>query len=275
MRAGGENTMSEGFRGWLDEEGKSRTTTRQYVRSISRAQRWLRGNGHPLLRQADWQAIRDYAQTLPLSHASRSSARNAINAYMTYCGRPALPRGAVRVPRRPRMRHRAIPRADFERVLTAARAMGPVQTAAACLAYYTALRRFEIAQVRWEDIRGDLLWVVGKGYKEDWLPIHPNLERALRDVQRTGTGRYVFESTMRPGTHVADGTLNVWFTALRLASGVDVTPHVLRHTSITVGTQKTKDLRSAQRFARHEDPRTTSLYAAPSEQGLRDFVAAL
>lgn len=259
------------FAAWLDREGYSRVTISQYLRAVRHAESWLGVSGKPPLRQCTWPDLQAYFDSRPNTHASRALTRNSLGAYFRFLGRK-LP-GKFRVPTRPEMISKALEVSALELVFEAAERMGPDVVLACCLAYYAAFRRAEICRAKWEDFGDGWLRVVGKGNKEARLPIHPKLQAALGGVPRVS--RYVLPSPRDPALHIADGTLNMWFQALRLATGVAVSPHVLRHTAITEVNDRTGNLRSAQGFARHSDPRVTAGYSRLKTRRLVEAVAVL
>lgn len=256
---------------WLEREGYAPRTIKQYDGCIRRAERWLEAKGYPPLRQCGWDGVKAWFDSLKENHSSRRGAHNALSAYWRYLGRKWP--GKLRVPKRPQMESRAIEPEELEKVLSAAKEMGPMPYAAACLGYYAGLRRSEICGLRWEDVGAEWLRVLGKGYREDRLPVHPKLREVL-DALPVG-GPYVLSSGRDPRRRIADGTLNLWFSAIRLATGVPITPHVLRHTGITEVNDRTQNLRSAQAFARHSDPRVTAGYTRLKAKRLQEAVASL
>lgn len=266
-----ENVPSR-FAAWLDKEGYSAVTISQYERVIAAAERWMGASARPPLRQCQWPDLKAYFDSRPNTHSSRSLTRNALVAYWRFLGRKQLP-GKLRVPTRPDMVCKALEPDELDKVLLAAEQMGPDVYVAACLGYYAGFRRAEICRAKWEDFSSEWLRVLGKGNKEARLPVHPKLADALARVPRRS--RYVLPSPRDPAVPIADGTLNLWFSAIRLATGIRVTPHVLRHTAITEVNDRTQNLRSAQGFARHSDPRVTSGYSRLKTKKLREAVFVL
>jgi integrase len=246
-------------------------TISQYARAIEHAESWLRSNQRPPLRLCQWPDIKAYFESRPETHASRALTRSSLQAYWHYLGRK-FP-GKLRVPSRPEMKSKALEPEDLEKVLIQARNMGVDVEVACSLAYYAGFRRAEIRKAKWEDFGEGWLRVVGKGYREARLPIHPKLAEVLERVPRRS--RYVLPSPRDPSVPIADGTLNLWLSAIRLATGINVSPHVLRHTAITEVNDRTGRLRDAQGFARHLDPRVTSGYTRLKARRLRAAVESL
>lgn len=59
------------------------------------------------------------------------------------------------------------------------------------------------------------------------------------------------------------------------AGVVGMTPHRLRHTSLTWAVDAGKQLRDVQQFARHSDPAMTAKYTRTTSRKLREVVDAL
>lgn len=140
------------------------------------------------------------------------------------------------------------------------------------LAGYGGLRRAEIAQVHPADFlwdQGELL-VHGKGRRQRLVPLHPDLEAAVRDeLERRaaggrGTGfRYWHGCTVDgflfpgKGGHLTADT--VGRVLERLLAG-PWTGHTLRHRFATKAYEPERDLRAVQELLGHSKPETTARY---------------
>jgi integrase/recombinase XerC len=106
----------------------------------------------------------------------------------------------------------------------------------------------------------------GQGGESEWLTVAEPTLAALRQwlAMRVSEVPAVFTSFDRHsmGQRLTDNGLYRVLGAL--AKGAKVArwnPHGLRHTSVTLALELTGgDLRAAQRFARHADPKVTVLY---------------
>lgn len=161
---------------------------------------------------------------------------------------------------------------EKDRLLQAARSMGPIPYAMCCALYYQALRCEECSRVRWMDIRNDRITGIGKGNVAFDRPLHPKFAEALRALEPSSP--WVFPGRW-PGTHVSPAT--VWMR-VRLAgerAGLGrVVPHQLRHTSIAVFND-TVGLRAAAEHGRHRDIQTTMIYTRTLRQAILKGMAAL
>lgn len=268
------------FEQWMIWEGYAPRTVQQYVRMVERVAAWLKDNDKPRIEAGEWQNVSEFASTLPLTHASRWAVRGALIAYGLFLGKEDfVPKGAVRVPRQPKMRSRALEEDELDAVLVAARALGPTYYASVCCMYYAALRREEVATLRWVCFEEDgWLRVVGKGLKEARLPVHPELARSVSALPRRPRNPYVFPGRMWScGEHLSPATLNQRVKHVSAAAGLGValTPHRLRHTALTIANDQTGDLRAVQDFARHENPIVTSGYTRTGNRRLWGAVMSL
>lgn len=266
--------MAAAFGPWLDGLGYSSRTKGTYLAYIRRVEAWLTEQSRPPLRHARPADVAAFAEAaLPYTYASRNNMRQAVVAYWRFCGRKDVNMRNVRCPKKPRMLCRALLEGGAGLVLDAAR-RDPEHHAAVCLLYYAALRVSEAAGLRWENIRGGRIRLVGKGRVEADVPMHPKLCEALIALHHEG--EYVF-SGRYPGTHVHANTIGLWVKQAGLIAGLGpgVTPHILRHTALTNALDGTKDLRAVQEFARHADPRTTSGYTRAGAKRMKEVLKAL
>lgn len=134
--------------------------------------------------------------------------------------------------------------------------------------YSSGLRVSELVALRISDINFEagFLRIMGKGSKERVVPAHP---RALDAVRRYMEGLrpkllkgrqsdFVFLSTRGDSM-----TRQRFWQALKSygrAIGVDISPHILRHSFATHMLEGGADLRSLQKMLGHSDISTTQIY---------------
>lgn len=270
----------------LTAQGRSRKTIAVYLVAVRRAERGLGARGLTLEAVSGSQLAAWVDDELPASRSSRALTRSALAAYWTAVGRPDAPWRAVRVPRRPRMRCRALEDPQAARLAAVARSRaleGTRKGLAVLLGLYGGLRRSEIAEVRWDDLTGDgWLRVVGKG-SERMIPLHPVLVEALAAARSA-----VPPPRRRPGrpegrvfAGAGGGHLNpttVWTWVRQLAAEAELPPlqtHVLRHTALATALDATRDLRAVQELAGHARPETTAGYTRVRADRLVGAVRAI
>lgn len=169
-------------------------------------------------------------------------------------------------PNVPECKPRPAPAADV--VIALELAGGPMRRAVA-LMMWGGLRCCEVSALRWADvdISARAMYIVGKGGRTRWLPLHPALVGELGDV---GAPR--------------DPVIGVYWDAEQLGRrvrahlrsiGVMVTAHQLRHAFATQGYTARRDLLAVSRLLGHRNVATTQGYVDVDEERLRAVVEAI
>jgi integrase/recombinase XerC len=250
------------------------STIRNYAGTIARADAWLHAHHGVRVREASWEQLRDYAELRPYTYATRMGLRQAISAHWRYQRRPHPPVSAVPCPKKPRGKCRALPPGAHLKVIRAAKALGPDVYAAVCACYYASLRVSEAAGLRWTDIHPTHIALIGKGRKPREVRLHMALIAALGKLPQTG--EFVFASRFA-GRHASPNTIRerVRLAGAAAGYGRHVTPHVLRHTSLTNMLDGTKDLAGVAVHAGHSDTTTTMIYTRTGEARQQALMDAL
>lgn len=250
---------------WLLGEGLGDSTILNYRGKVQRA--------HALAVQQGWDIdrltahqIRWVADQFPQTRSTLGQLKAALAHYWNMTGTPAR-LGAIRLPARTGIEeYMGLEDEDAENLDAIAEEAlldGHVREGLAVMfGLYQALRRGEMAVLRWEDFTDDLRWmdVLGKGNKRRWIPVHPVLRERL-----TPASGYVFPG--RVTGHAHTGTIYLWIGELGAAAKVPAdrrNPHALRHTCLTRLYEETGDIRLVQVFAGHADPATTAKYTRVS-----------
>jgi site-specific recombinase XerD len=250
-------TEEIGFVNYLVGRGLSDRTIRIYGHAV---ERWLVHCGQlgldPL--ETDSIAMRAYSETLPDTSASRRQHAVALGHWYRWRGFEEDPTGAIRVPKRRRMRWNGVEDEQAAALVQASRGVYPEGTAV-LFGLLMGLRRLEIAAVDWTRFSTELDWyeVHGKGNIVEEIPVHQIVREEING--RQSAYRYLFPGQRT--AHVNPATVGLWVTQIGEAAGVpDLTPHKLRHTFISDVNDKSGDLRVAQELARHASPETTAGY---------------
>ena len=260
--------------GALVGAGLGRRTIQQYMRAIWRAEEWFEAQGWSLARATPTQ-IAAFADTLPLTHSTRTILRASLRHYWTVSEHPKPPTAAIRVPPQEAMICRALDDDDARTLAAAARSHGGREGFAVLLGLYQALRREEIASMTWrgfEQVEG-CMKIFGKGAKTRTIPVHPVVDQALRGLPRSG--EWIFAGKSR-GTHVSPATIWQWTRDLATSAGLPpIRTHWLRHTGLATMNDATGDLRTVQAFAGHSKPETTAGYTRATKRKLLEAVLSL
>lgn len=259
----------------LEAEGLAPRTVSSYVRVLVAAEAWCEERCVDL-RTAAPADVRAWAEAMvPFTTSSRRMARNALGHYWRIHRRSDPPLYAVRVPRKARAVCRALEIDEASRMAKAARARMDAPGLAALLALYLALRRFEIAKLRWDDFEADgWLRIVGKRDQSAMLPVHPVIHETIAAIGRSDA-EWVFPGR-KAGSHVTPATVWNWVREVAADAGVEnITTHRLRHTALATANDATGDLRAVQGFARHASPETTAIYTRATAKRLTAVMEAL
>lgn len=253
--------------------GFSDRTIEIYLGHLRRVELWCKNHGYRVRTLTALQT-RELALSTPNNWSARRRLRSTLLAYWNVIGRRNAPVKAVPVPSKPQMRSKAMIEADANVLAMAARARGDLKGLAVLLGLYLALRRMEIASLRWDDFEDDFAWVtlVGKGDVSASLPVHPLLADALRALPRTSD--WIFPG--RYGGPVTYATIWTWVKQVCEEAELEpITTHVLRHTCLTAANDATGDLRAVQMLARHARPDTTAGYTRVNTKRVQRAVLSL
>jgi len=255
-------------------KGLAPRTITQYMRTIWAAEAWFAAGGWFLARATPEQVCA-YAETKPMTFATRSNLRISLGHYWELAEHPSPPTRAVRVPRKEAMVCRALNHDDAVVLAGAARGRRDRQGLAVLLGIYQAMRRAEIAGLPWaavDDVEKGWIKVFGKGAKTRTIPLHPRVVEALANTPRRG--EWVFPG--QSGGPVGPATVWNWVQLVCEEAGLPpVRPHWLRHTALATQNDRTTDLRTVQHFAGHARPETTAGYTRASKARLVEAVMAL
>lgn len=168
-------------------------------------------------------------------------------------------------PRRPERAPRPVSDAAIVKLLTMR--MHHRTRVMVMLAALTGLRVGEIAKVRGEDIdlEGRKIYVVGKGKKRAWVPLHPMLVQVAATMPVRGW--WFPGNNRRPGEHIHGKSVSDIIGQAMRRAGVVGTPHSLRHWYASTLLNDGADLRTVQELLRHTSVQTTQVYTrVPDER---------
>lgn len=256
--------------------GLAARTIALYVRTMERAEMWFVGQGSSLA-TATATLVSQYIETVPSSWANRNLLRAAFGHYWKFVGRADPPLKALRVGPQPEGVCKALEEDDariLAKYATGVAATGDRRGLAVLFGMYSALRRAEIAALKWSDIGGRQVRVMGKGRKDASVPVHSKLGAALADWPGARSG-FIFAG--RIDGHVGKSTVWQWTLDLAREAGIAerVPTHRLRHTALATANDTTGDLRATSAFARHSKIQTTMTYTRTKTRRLSEVVEAI
>lgn len=133
-----------------------------------------------------------------------------------------------------------------------------------CMLFSTGLRVSELCRIKKNDIQQDRLLVRGKANKERYAYLD---ELAIKHIKEyESNSEFLFPS--RRGGHIEKSTVQKLLRDLSCRTGINVTPHVLRHTYATLLLQHGMNLRHIQELLGHADISTTQIYTHVSNEDL-------
>lgn len=279
--------------GWLGRTGLADDTKRAYIGEARSYAVWLAGQElhrpyevfcDPYARDY---AVRDYRRYL-LTERKRAPkgvdlALTAVGSVYRWVGLgPANVRQAAG---RQKSAPRALAVEQTRAVFRAAERRGPRDLALTAVAMGTGLRVSELAALDLDDVwvtarQGEVQVRAGKGDRPRKVPLNGQTRTAvdgwLADRRRwpqAGTGRALFLS--RIGGRLAVRSIRHTIGEVGRAAGVDLSPHVLRHTFGTSLVRSGVDVVVVADLMGHASLDTTRLYARPSADDARAAVERL
>ncbi len=272
------------FAVWLAGRRLAAETKPGYAERVDKYLRWLAGyapQADPLstAEGRDW-AVRDHrAYLLTVAKAPPGTVATTMTAIAVFydslglagvkAGRPELPKRAPR----------ALAPAEQRRMLRAAETCGSVRDRALVeLLYATAIRVGELAKLDVDDVpitaRTGVVHIrAGKG-REDGKPRDVPITVAARASLRTwledrrrwpGADTPALWLSYR-GTRMSTRALRSIVNRVGADTGVDVSPHVLRHTAATRWLRNGVDLVTVAELLGHAFVDTTRMYTRPTAE---------
>lgn len=269
-----EPSARANYREWLTATGLAGATIRNYELRLNQALEWCYERNLSLAHLQPTQ-LAEMSLTFAPSSSTREQLRAALSHYYDMIGRDRPPLRAIRSPKKPTHRNRALSPEDTKTLLETARFWFP-EGLAVGFGLYLGLRVSEVANAQWSRFNHDMSWyeVLGKGDETYDLPVNDRFRSELEVAQRLARSDWVFPG--RFDGPVVPATVWKWVRAVSKEAGIgEIQSHVLRHTAITEVNDRTGNLRVAQEFARHKDPNTTKIYTRVTGQQLEDAVAKM
>jgi len=223
---------------------------------------------------ADWQDVAAFMGRTT-SPGTRSTYYADLSSWFDWLRRfewrPDNPMERLPKPRAVKRKPRPITTEQLQRVLATVNRRRT--RAMVMLGAYQGLRAHEIAKFRGEDIDGQWLHVVGKGAKEAWLPLHPDVAALAVDFPRYD---WWFPSYTRAGKPITPKSVVKVLSDLMERAQVNGVGHQLRH---WYGTEVLRaaggNTRVAQELLRHESLATTAGYTQVDDSERRAAILGL
>lgn len=178
---------------------------------------------------------------------------------------------------RPQRTVQGLSRGEIAKVLRAAKKisetpLSPIQTCfydIAILALNTGLRRSELLNLRWKDMKGDSLRIKGKGDKIREVPLNSKAKEAINRQQRRG--EFVFDVPNRNNVTVLHNTTR----KVSEMTGVDFHIHLLRHAFTTSLVERGVDFVTIGAILGHSTVTMSLIYSHTDQEKMRRAVQSL
>lgn len=166
---------------------------------------------------------------------------------------------------------RALTRFQLEKLRRACRTKRDI--AIVDVLYSTGCRVSELANMRLSDVdfNEKSVKIVGKGGKHNTVYLNTNAQLSLEEYLRSrdDDSDYLFVSERKPHGQINKRTVEHVFAILSQEINFHVTPHVIRHTTATLGLQSGMKITEVQRMLGHSSVNTTQIYAETSQEDVR------
>ena len=273
------------------EKGLSKNTTESYSLDLTKFQEFLsfRDKGFASFSKVD---IIDFIERLKDESYSISSVCRFISSIKCLCKYLMIqnliqedPSETLQAPRRWERLPKALSISDVRSFLESSSSLNKPTMIRDCvmleLLYSSGLRVSELVSLRLEDIHLDagFLRVLGKGSKERIIPVNTRaieklklyISRQRPEILKKRHSSYLF-ITGRGGPMTRQ---RFWQTikALGRKSGIELSPHTLRHSFATHLLEGGADLRSVQKMLGHSDISTTQIYTKVTTDRIKKVYA--
>lgn len=257
---------------WIDSFDSPRTRE-GYGREAKIYTLWCmeRGLGPAHARRHDLEAYRNDRTAAGESARTVGRRLSAISSLYVYGGGYGLGANPVTGVKRPKVDKSSSPsqslaRREVPQLLAVAEQDGPRSAALVALLVMSALRVSEALSASIENLSHDkghrTLTIVGKGGAEMKIPLPPAVA-VLADqavAGRTAGPILATSSGLPMDRRHAHRTIQRLCKAAGIEDWQRIGPHDLRHTAVTNELDRSANIDSAQRLARHKSPNTTMLY---------------
>lgn len=129
--------------------------------------------------------------------------------------------------------------------------------------YSTGCRVTELVNMKFSDINNNEVSIVGKGKKHNIVYLNTNAQLSLNDylAERKGDSPYIFVSTRKPYSKLEVRSVQHIFSTIGKQLNIELSPHIIRHTSATLALQNGMPIEQVQKMLGHSSVATTQIYA--------------
>ncbi|WP_034630933.1 tyrosine-type recombinase/integrase [Desulfotruncus alcoholivorax] len=279
--------VQDKFKSYLQGRGLSRRTIRTYITTLNRFTKWI----EQVYGEFDVAAItpldvadyRRYLNQKGKKPATVNHALDVLNCFFAWANAEGNvqtnPVAGIKRMREQKNAPRWLGRRELGALIRAVQKYGKSRDIAlVMLLIHTGLRISEAVSLRQGDIvlreRSGLVRVrQGKGDKYREVPLNITVRRVLDGYIGETKGEWLFPS--RRGGHISTRAAENILTKYGRLAGLDVTPHMLRHTFGKMLVDAGESLDRVAALMGHSNLNTTARYTRPSAQDLEYAVEKL
>lgn len=208
-----------------------------------------------------------YQRQSGISDRTLDKFRQIINAFFTWCTdeeyidkNPCRNIKEIKYEVQPR---KSLTRMELERlrrVCKTKRELAMIDTL-----YSTGCRVSELVNMKLSDINSEdkSIHIVGKGSKHNTCYFNTNAQISLNEYlkERKDNSDYLFVAGKKPYNKLSTTMIEKIVKDLGHKAGLEITPHIMRHTSATLALQSGMSLPQVQKMLGHASSDTTLIYA--------------
>lgn len=255
-----------------DEKERSSNTIKSYQIDLRDFEKYLKNKKTTILKVKE-EDIENYKKYLKnereLASSTRSRKTTALREFYKYLFKKGYikynPMKDIENPPIPERNPEYLTQEEIEKLLqaTAGQTFQRRDKAIILLFLTTGLRISELVNIELEDIKGNILTVIGKRNKERQVPLPESTLKAIDDYlkSRGQLSNYLFISNRGNKMHV--NTVQKMLDKYLIIAGLDTkryTVHTLRHTAATTMLNAGVDIRVIQDMLGHSSISTTQIY---------------
>ena len=210
-----------------------------------------------------------YQKEKDLSDRTLDKFRQILNAFFEWCvNEEYIPKNPCRnikeikweVPPR-----KSLTRFQLERLRRSCKSKRDL--AVVDVLYSTGCRVTELVNMKFADINGNEIHIIGKGKKHNTVYLNTNAQISLDEYLkvRKGDSPYIFVTDRKPYRQLSVRSVQHMIGKLAAELGYFITPHILRHTFATLAVQNGMDITKVQKALGHSSVTTTQIYAETTQ----------
>jgi len=206
-----------------------------------------------------------YQAQTKVSDRTLDKFRQILNSYFEWCKNeeyisknPCKNIHDIKYETKPR---RALTRLQLEQVRRACKTKRDL--AIIDVLYSTGCRVTELVNMKFSDINKNEVKIIGKGKKYNTVYLNINAQLSLNDylMERKGDNPYIFVSLRAPHDKLNVRSVQHLFSKLGAELNINLSPHIIRHTSATLALQNGMPIEQVQKMLGHSSVATTQIYA--------------